>query len=41
MEVTVIAITIDAFGTISKNLEERFGELEIGERIETIKTTAL
>ena len=37
--VTVIPIMIDALGTVPKGLERELSELDIGGRIETIKTT--
>ena len=41
MKVTVIPIVISALETVSKGLEERLEELEIGGRIETIQSTTL
>ena len=38
---TVIPIVVGALGLISKCMEKRLEELEIGERIKTIQTTAL
>ena len=38
MKVTIIPIVIGAFGTVTKGL---YKELEVGERVETIQTTAL
>ena len=37
MKVTIIPIVIDAFGTVTKGLED----LEVGGRVETIQTTTL
>ena len=41
MKMTVIPIVIGALGTISKGLERRLEELEIGGRAETIQTRGL
>ena len=41
MIVTVISIIIGALWTVSKRLVRRLKELNIGERTETIQTTAL
>ena len=41
MKVTIVPIVIGALGTISKGLIKGLEELEVGGRIETIKTTAL
>ena len=41
MTITVIPITDETLGTVSKNLEKRLDELEVSGRIETIQTTAL
>ena len=37
--VTVISIIVGALRTVLKNLEERLGQREISERIETIEMT--
>ena len=39
MKVTIIPITIDAFGTVTKGLLKRLEDLEVGGRAETIQTT--
>ena len=41
MQVTIIPIVIGAFGTVTKVLLKGLEELEIGGRVETIKTTTL
>ena len=41
MKVTIIPIVIDAFGTVTKGLLKGLEDVEIGERVETIQTTAL
>ena len=41
MNVTIIAIVIGAFGTVTKELLKGLGDLKIGGRVETIKTPAL
>ena len=41
MKVTIVPIVISALGTITKGLLKRLEDLEIGGRVETIKTTAL
>ena len=41
MKVTIIPIVIGAFATINKGLLKGLEDLEVGERMETIKTTAL
>ena len=41
MKVTIVPIVISALGTITKGLLKGLEDLEIGERIETIQTTAL
>ena len=41
MKVTVIPIVIGAFGTVTKGLLKGLEDLEVGGRVETIKTTAL
>ena len=41
LKMTLIAIVVDAPGTVPKTLEKRLGELGIWERVETIKTTAI
>ena len=40
MKKTVIPIVIGVFGTIRKSLEWELEELEIGERAQTIQSTA-
>ena len=41
MKVTIVPIVIGALGTITKGLLKSLEDLEIGERTETIQTTAL
>ena len=41
MKVTIIPIVIGAFGTVTKGLLKGLEDLEVGGRMETIKTTAL
>ena len=41
MKVTILPIVIGALGTITKGLLKGLEDLEIGERTETIQTTAL
>ena len=41
MKVTIIPIVIDAFGTVTKGLLKGPEDLEVGERVDTIQTTAL
>ena len=41
MKVTIAPIVIGAFGTITKGLLKGLENLEVGGRVETIKTTAL
>ena len=41
MKVTIVPIVISALGTITKGLLKGLEDLEIGERTETIQTTAL
>ena len=41
MKVTVIPIIIGAFGTVTKGLLKGLEDLEVGGRVETIKTTTL
>ena len=41
MKVTIVPIVIGAFGTITKGLLKGLGDLEVGGRVETIKTNAL
>ena len=41
MKVTIVAIVIDALGTITKGLLKGLEDLEVGGRVETIQTTAL
>ena len=41
MKVTIIPIVIGAFGTVTKGLLKGLEDLEVGGRVETIKTTTL
>ena len=41
MIVTIVSIGIGALGTITKGLLKGLEDLEVGERVETIQTTAL
>ena len=41
MKVTITPIVIGAFGTVTKGLLNGQDDLEFGERVETIQTTAL
>ena len=41
MQVTIIAIVIGAFGTVTKWLLKGLEDLEVGRRVETIQTTTL
>ena len=41
MKVAIIPIVIGAFGTVTKGLLKGLEDLEVGERVETIQTTAL
>ena len=41
MKVTIIPIVIGAFGTVTKGLLKGLEDLEPGDRVETIQTTAL
>ena len=41
MKMTIVPIVIGAFGTVTKGLLKGLEDLEIGERMETIQTTAL
>ena len=41
MKVTIIPIVIAAFGTVPKGLLKGLEDLEVGDRVETIQTTAL
>ena len=41
MKMTIIPIVIDAFGIVTKWLLKGQEYLEVGERVETIQTTAL
>ena len=41
MQGTIIPIVIGAFGTVTKGLLKRLGDLEVGGRVETIQTIAL
>ena len=41
MQMTIILIVIGAFGTVTKGLLKGLEDLEVGERVETIQTTAL
>ena len=40
MKVTIVPIAIGALGTITKGLLKGLEDLEVGERVETIQTTA-
>ena len=41
MKVAIIPIVIGAFGTVTKGLLKGLEDLEVGDRVETIQTTAL
>ena len=41
MKVTIIPVVIGAFGTVTKGLLKGLEDLEVGDRVETIQTTAL
>ena len=41
MHVTIIPNVIGAFGTVTKGLQKGQEDLEVGGRVETIKTTTL
>ena len=41
MKVTIIPIVIGSFGTVTKELLKGLGDFEVGDRVETIQTTAL
>ena len=41
MKVTIIPIVIGAFGTVTKGFLKGLEDLEVGDRVETIQTTAL
>ena len=41
MKVTITPIVIGAFGTVTEGLLEGLEDLEVGDRVETIQTTAL
>ena len=41
MKVTIIPIMIGAFGTVTKRLLKGLEDLEVGDQVETIQTTAL
>ena len=41
MKVTIIAIVIGAFGTVTKGLLKGLEDLEVGGWVETIQTTSL
>ena len=41
MKVTIILIVIGTFGTATKGLLKGLEDLEVGDRVETIQTTAL
>ena len=41
VQVIIIPIVIGAFGTVTKGLLKELEDLEVGERVETIQTTAL
>ena len=38
---TIIPIVVDAFGTVTKGLLKGLEDLQVGDRVETIQTTAL
>ena len=40
MKVTIIPIVIGAFGTVTKGILNGLEDLEVGDRVETIKITA-
>ena len=41
MKVTIIPIVIGAFGMVTKGLLKGLEDLDVGDRVETIQTTAL
>ena len=41
MKGTIIPVVIGAFGTVTKGLLKGLEDLEVGDRVETIQTTAL
>ena len=41
MKVTIMAIVISAFGTVTKGLLKGLEHLEVGGRVDTIQTTTL
>ena len=41
MKVAIVPIVIGAFGTVAKGLIKGLEDLEVGERADTIQTTAL
>ena len=41
MKVIIIPIVIGVFGTVTKGLLKGLEDLEVGDRVETIQTTAL
>ena len=41
MQVTIIPIVIGSFGTVTKELLKGLEDLEVGGRVETIKTAVL
>ena len=41
MKVTIIQIVIGAFGTVIKGILKGLEDFEVGDRVETIQTTAL
>ena len=41
MKVTIIPIVICTFGTVTKGLQKKLEDLEVGGRVKTIQTTAL
>ena len=41
MKVTIIPIVIGAFGKVTKGLSKELEDLKVGDRVETIQTTAL
>ena len=41
MQVTIIPIVIGAFGTVTKGLLKRLGDLEVSGRVETIQNDSI
>ena len=41
MKVTIIPIVVGAFGTVTKGLLKGLEDLKVGDRVETIQSTAL